>query len=147
MVWGCFASSGIGNLVIIDGTLTAEKYLGIMKNNISASASKLIGDSFVYQQDNDPKHTANVCKDWLNSENIELLTWPSQSPDLNPLENLWSRLKKDIASEKITNKADLVDALKKCWNSIDQGYCQSLVRSMKARLLEVIRNKGLWTHY
>ncbi|GFX81743.1 transposable element Tcb2 transposase [Trichonephila clavipes] len=66
MVWGCMTATGVENLVIIDGIMNQYSYLNILKNTLSQSASKLGFDgSFIFQQDNDPKHTARVVREWL----------------------------------------------------------------------------------
>ncbi|GFU85747.1 transposable element Tc1 transposase [Trichonephila clavipes] len=66
MVWGCMTATGLGNLVIIEGIMNQYIYLNILKNNLSQSASKLgLDGSFTFQQDNDPKHTARVVREWL----------------------------------------------------------------------------------
>ena len=66
MVWGCMAASGVGNLVFIDSTMNSNDYLNILRSNLQDSVNKLcLGSNWVFQQDNDPKHTARMLKEWL----------------------------------------------------------------------------------
>ena len=74
-----------------------EKYCTILSENLKVSARLLDVDQFVFQQDNDPKHTSNLAKTYFSRNNIELLPWPAQSLDMNPIENLWAIFKAKIA--------------------------------------------------
>ena len=88
-IFGCFAWNGVGNLAFIDGNTTGYMYKDILENNLFQSAVKLnLGKNIVFQHDNDPKHTANIVKNWLNKQGIERLNWPPFSPNMNPIEHL-----------------------------------------------------------
>lgn len=148
MIWGCFAWSGVGNLVKIDGTLTADKYIDILSENLEISSLRIgLEDDFVFQQDNDPKHTAIKTQTFFKSNRIKCLDWPPQSPDLNPIENLWSILDEKIDKTGVTNKENYFAALKRTWEELDEKYLQNLVESIPRRLQTVIEAKGSHTKY
>ena len=91
-VWGCISANGVGDLVRINGILNAEKYRQILIHHAIPSGRRMMGTKFILQQDNDPKHTANVIKNYLQrkeeQEVLEVKVWPPQSPDLNIIESV-----------------------------------------------------------
>ncbi len=147
MAWGCFNSTGVGDIYVLKDYMNAQMYIRILSGHMIPSAKRLFNGDFILQQDNDSKHTAIIVKEYLKRKNIEVLDWPSQSPDINPLENLWFTLKKLLKEEGIKKKSEIDEGLKKCWQMITPEYCNSLVESMPARMDELVKNKGLWINY
>ena len=86
-----------------------KDYLQILEENLKSSARRLgLGCSWVFQQDSNPKHASKVVKERLNQATTEVLDWPSRNPDLNPTENMWTVLKKQVCARKPTNVVELL---------------------------------------
>ena len=148
MVWGCMTSTGIGNLEFIDGTMDKYVYLNILKQNLKQSARKLgISSNFKLYQDNDPKHTADICKLWVLYHCPGAIKTPAQSPDLNPIEHVWDYLQQKLNEHHISNKQELRKHFIEEWGKIDRKFCSKLVESVPNRLREVIKCKGGPTRY
>lgn len=148
MVWGCMSSAGVGKLHVIEGTMTHKVYIKILEENLAASAEKFgLQGRYVFQQDNDPKHTAYNTKQWLLYNVPEQLHTPPQSPDLNPIEHLWSILKNKVRQRQVSSRADLIKVLKEEWEAISPSITKNLVNSVPRRLRAVIESKGYPTKY
>lgn len=82
MLWGCFAAGGSGALHKTDGIMRKKNSVDILKQHHKTSVRKLkLGRKWVFQMDNDPKHTSKVVAKWLKDNKVKILEWPSQSPD------------------------------------------------------------------
>ena len=142
MVWGCFSWHGVGAFHQIKGALTKEKYRPISTRQMRPSARRLHGENFIFQHDNDPKHTSHVVKNYLRNQSIEVLSWPPQSPDLNPIENLWGEINRKLRKRTFQSEEQLFDSLKQEWVNLSNDYLKKLVESMPNRCRKVIKSRG-----
>ncbi len=148
MVWGCFAASGPGRLTVINGTMNSAVYQKILKDNVWPSVRDLkLNRTWVLQQDNDPKHTSKSTSEWLKKNKMKTLEWPSQSPDLNPIEMLWHDLKKAVHARKPSNVAELQQFCQDEWAKIPPQRCNRLIASYRKCLIAVVAAKGGPTSY
>ena len=107
MLWGCFSAKGTGRLQRIEGRMNGAMYREILGDNLLPSVRALkMGRGWIFQHDNDPKHTAKATKEWLKKKHIKVLEWPSQSPKIcaNPLKNYNKRLTSVLANKGFSTK-------------------------------------------
>jgi len=106
-IWGCFCASGVGNLYRVEGILKKEQYNKILKNEMLSSAKALfrgnLWKKWVFQEVNDPKHTAILNREWIHKNKIRRMDWPAQSPDLNPIERFLTKGAKVESQRTRTN--------------------------------------------
>jgi hypothetical protein len=151
MFWGCMSVHGPGFGCRIDGKLNTDLYVQILGGEMLDSI-QLFGfdtDAFVFQQDNDPKHTSRAAREWFISNKINVLDWPAQSPDLNPIEHLWAHLKRQLADydEAPVSMNDLWLRVEAEWDKIKKETCADLIHSMPKRVAAVLKAKGKYTKY
>ena len=102
---------------------------------------------YIFLYDNDPKHTAKSMNKWLSENYVNVLQWPSQSLDLNPIGNLWRFLRIQIrkrASANINNRKTICLGE---WYKIPRNSCKKLIENYRKRLVAVKVNKGYSTKY
>ena len=106
-------------------------------------------EKVIFQHDNDPKHKTKSVQNWLTTQDFQVLEWPAQSPDLNPIENLWSNLKRRLNQYESPPKGvlELWERIEVEWEKIDKDTCMKLVESMTKRMKAVIKAKGTWINY
>lgn len=118
-LWGCVASAGTGNLVKVEGCIDSTQYQQILRNNVEESVTKLkLRRGWIFQQDNDPKHCSKSTRAFMQRNKYNVLEWPSQSPDLNIIENLWDDLKRAVHARQPSNLTELEMFWKEEWSKI-----------------------------
>ena len=100
-IWACMNFEGVGCFKLFDGRLDSQRHLDILDNYLMSSIDIFRKDmGIIFQQDNAPCHTAKICKQWFEENNIKIMSWPANRPDLNCIENLWSWLDHNLVKLK-----------------------------------------------
>jgi len=151
MIWGCMTAHGTGFMCKIEGTMDQHLYKQILEDELLRTIEwyDMNIEQLIFQQDNDSKHKAKSVQEWLNEQPFDVLEWPPQSPDLNPIENLWATLKRRLNQyERPPNgMIELWSRVQAEWDKIDREACVRLIESMPDRINAVLKSKGMWTDY
>ncbi len=131
MIWAAMSSAGVGPLCFLSPQSTQPSTRKFLEHFMLPSADKLYGDAdFILQQNLAPAHTAKGTKSWFNDHGVTVLDWPANSPDLNPIENLWGIVKRKIRDTRPNNADELKATVKETWASIPPQQCHKLITSM-----------------
>lgn len=146
MVWGAFSLQEQLPLVRLEGKQNGEKYAELIENSFFY---QVMSDEFVLVHDNAPCHTAKASKDKIEELKIDVLDWPAYSPDLNPIENLWGHIVRNIyaGGKTYDNVDELWEAIQQCWENIPKKIIKSLVKSMCKRMVNLLENGGRTLKY
>ena len=171
MVWACFSNGKPGPLIICDsGAVNADAYLKILSDGVVEFITELLipeegsdsirvatDDAFLFMHDNAPCHTAKKIQQFLKLRCIPMMKWPAQSPDLNPIENLWVDFKEHFHEAfvyeglRVSTREDITthckELLKQLWQDQGRDMIMKLVESMPRRVAAVIAAKGEITKY
>jgi transposase len=152
MFWGCFSWIGLGPLVPLVGRVTGVAHREILANYAIPTVklhAKKIKKKFLFQEDNAPVHIAKVARSFLTSSNVELLPWPAQSPDITPIENIWSHIEVKIRQRdsQPSNVTQLEQWVKEEWDAVPVDYYRNLIKSMPRRVQAVLEANGGQTKY
>ncbi|GFV90219.1 transposable element Tcb2 transposase [Trichonephila clavipes] len=143
MVWAGIMINGRTRLhVVANGTMTGQRYIDEVLLPHVRLFHGAVGDKFVFMDDNATCHRTLAVQDCLDSEGIQRLVWPARSPDLNPIENVWDALGRQVAGRNYppTNKSTLIRALTEEWDNLPQQLLDNVLQSMFTALVELLRD-------
>lgn len=146
LVWGAIWRGGRSPLHVTKETMTSERYIQVLQQYICPMVTQ--GD-WRFMDDNAPPHTSHATRAFKQQVGVRTFAWPPRSPDLNPIENVWSwcklRLRKRLRQEDTLQTVE--QHFVELWNEMPQNLIDVLIDSMTKRVGEVIRNRGELTHY
>lgn len=149
-VWAGISKQGATKVCIFEGIMAAPLYCEILEKTLLP----FINDKFPppnvhrFMQDNDPKHTSRAAQDFFQRNSVNWWRTPPESPDMNPIENLWHELKEFIRREvKPKNKDELIEGIMQFWDSVDVYKCCRYINHLKKVLPKVIEVRGEPTGY
>lgn len=149
MVWGGISFNHRTDIIVLDGNVTARRYIDQVLTPVVVPFFGNHVDLDVFQQDNARPHVARVTMEYFRQHDVETLPWPACSPDLSPIEHLWDELGRAIAHRRpqpVTLR-QLAAALREEWRNIPQQRIQRLIRSMRSRCQACIQSNGGPTRY
>ena len=123
--------------------MNSDKYVDILKNNLLP----IYKENYIFQHDNDPKHTAYKTSIFLMDNNIKVLLWPPNSPDLNPIENIWKLLKDKLKTHNNITDENFDEKIIESWKSIKFEHIFNTITSVSVRICNIIQNNGGHINY
>ena len=148
MIWGAMSWKGNAGLFFLPKgtTMNGDRYLDLLKEKLQLHME--VHECSIFMQDGASCHRSRIVSDFLRREGVRTLEWPGNSPDLNPIENLWTALKDKVADLQPSSANELEKAIKLIWTQhLSKEYCTSLVSSMPSRIAAVINARGGHTKY
>ncbi len=146
---GCFSWKRKPELVFLPNTMNAQRYVRLLEDHLEPFGDAKHTNRFRFQRDNAKSHTAKITHQYFVEAGVSVLSWPSKSPDLNPIENLRAQVVRDVYSNfrHFDCEDDLCEAIEAAWDRIELESLRNLISSMANGCLKVIEKRGGPTGY
>ena len=140
-IWGGISSRGPTKVIMFSGIMNAERLATILEAGLIPFIEEKFSDGHTLFQDNDPKHASQYIKDFFACKNINWWPTPPESPNLNPIENIWGSLKHYLqTSYKPRNLQDLKDGIEQFWVTLTPDVYQRYINHIKRKVMPKIVN-------
>ena len=139
---------GRTGICIFEGIMKKELYIQILHQTLLPFIQDVYPESHRFMADNDPKHTSGAAQTFLEEMGIHWWRTPPESPDINPIENMWHELKEYLRREvKPTTKQELVNGIQEFWRTVDVTKCKKYIRHLRKVIPKVVEVEGAATGY
>ena len=147
-VWAGISKRGPTGICIFEGIMDASLYTEILRKTLLPFISEVYPTNHRFMADNNPKHSSKQAKDFLMANNVNWWRTPPESPDCNPIENLWHELKEyNRRVIKPKNKDELIEGIKRFWQTVTVEKCVKYIDHLKKVLPKVVEFNGAATGY
>ena len=150
MVWSVISSKGCGRLHVVSGMMNQVEYRKVIDKRLVPQIREWFPDEdCIFMQDGAPCHRSRKIMEHFDNLGIQVLDWPGNSPDMNPIEGLWNDLKNDMSQTVSKNKNELIERLISVWyhNPRLEELALKYIEGMPRRVAAVIAAKGASTKY
>lgn len=147
MIWGCLTYFGVGDMCWVEGNMNADYYEHVLRDYVLKSRKwfKMDTSKFIFQHDNSSVHTATSVRNYLKEAKINVMEWPPNSPDINPIERIWAYIKQRLFRypTRPANLQELFDRVEEIWTSVPTTFIQKLYEELPAKMRMLLRTRGL----
>ena len=148
-VWAGIGYNGFSALKVIQGNLNAQRYQEVVLADIQevGRPCTVRNAGWIFMQDLAPAHNAASTRQFLLDRRVNVLPWPGNSPDMNPIEHVWNYVQRRLFNRLPRNQAELLAQIQAEWARVPLPYIKTLVNSMPRRVAAVCASKGAATRY
>ena len=140
-VWAAISNNGKSSIKTFTQNMDSEFYVEILMEKLS-EIKEIGGEDMMLQCDKDSKHVSKMVKEFYKKNKLNKMEWPSNSPDLNPIENVWVLMKRKINKHETKKISELIELVDTTWDEIDQEVIQNCIEFMASIVAECIKLKG-----
>ena len=127
-IWAGISRRGRTEICVFEGIMDRFLYTSILEKTLLPFVQRICPASHHFIQDNDPKHVSNYAREFLETKEINWWKTPAESPDLNPIENLWHELKEYVRREvKPKTKDQLIQGILEFWKTVTIQKCNKYI--------------------